>query len=243
MRQNATKVRQKSKVVMRQKCDKILRHKCAKIQIMSHQFCLTRTCHLMSTYNTKTWIYSRLLSCARDIYSSPSIIPYILELVKFQYAFWYFLFGILFFWKKFMAEFFSWKKFEYGKNLCVSLIPYPKEAPECPLYGPEGTQGESLLHLEHTFKTYIQNIHLEITFQTYIRITLELHATYPSVYLSTPYILFTFINYIYNLHQNYIRITACPRIGVSPHYNYIQNYIYNLQYNYIQNYIRITPIT
>lgn len=155
-----------------------------------------------------------------------------------------------------MVEFFSWKKFECGKNLRVSLNPYPKEAPECPLYDPEGTQRESLLHLEHTFRTHIQNIHfkhtfrnyisnihLEITFQTYIRITLELHAAYPPVYLSTPYILFTFINYIYNLHQNYIRITAYSHIGVPPHYNYIQNYIYNLQYNYIQNYIRITLIT
>ena len=74
-----------------------------------------------------------------------------------------------------MVEFFSWKKFECGKNLRVSLNPYPKEAPEGPLYGPEGTQGESLLHLEHTFRTYISNIHLEITFQSYIRITLELH--------------------------------------------------------------------
>ena len=104
-------------------------------------------------------------------------------------------------------------------------FPTPKGASECPLYGPEGTQGENLLHLEHTFRitfrTYIQNIHLEITFPTHIRITF-IYTTplYPYSRLPLPTLTFTHIythtfritfrNYISNIHQNYFRIIRPP---------------------------------
>lgn len=102
-----------------------------------------------------------------------------------------------------MLEFFSWKKFECGKNLRVSLFPYPKEAPECPLYGPEKFFSRGLLHLGHTLGHSFY-LHLEHTFRitfrnyisTYIRIIsiprprfcphlhpLELHQTTPFTYL------------------------------------------------------------
>ena len=106
-----------------------------------------------------------------------------------------------------MLEFFSWKKFECGKNLRVSLFPYPKGPPKRPLYGAESKKFSGLLHLGHTFRTYIQNyiynIHLEITFPTHIRITLDLPRSFArsSTYSSTtlhkiPPILFTFRTYI-----------------------------------------------
>lgn len=61
------------------------------------------------------------------------------------------------------VEFFSWKKFDFGENLRVSHSPYPKEPPRHPLYGAESKIFSGLLHLEHTFRTYIL-----FTFITYI---------------------------------------------------------------------------
>lgn len=103
-----------------------------------------------------------------------------------------------------MVDFFSWKKFECGKNLRVSLFPYPKEAPECPLYRAESKKISGLLHLGHTFRTYIQNYIQKLHFnphQNYIRITLELLSAHPLL-VSMP-IIITFRNYI----PTYIRIT------------------------------------
>ena len=81
--------------------------------------------------------------------------------------FYIFYIEVVYFWKKFMLEFFSWEKFEYGKNLRVSHSPYPKGPPKHPLYGTESKNFWGLLHLEHTFRTYIL-----LTFRNY---TYKLH--------------------------------------------------------------------
>ena len=122
-----------------------------------------------------------------------------------------------------MLEFFSWKKFEYGKNLCVSLNPYPKEPPKHPLYGAESKIFSGLLHLEHTFRTYIL-----FTFRTHIRITFInyiyrlLFKCPPTIQTPTPTPttrspnLLTFINYIYN----YIYNLLAPSIASFPFLSY-----------------------
>ena len=117
------------------------------------------------------------------------------HLSNFSIHFGIFYIGVVYFWKIFMLEFFSWKKFECGKNLRVSLFPYPKEAPQCPLYGAERKIFSGLLHLGHTFRTHIQNYIQKLHFnphQNYIRITLEL--------LSAPPLACVYA------HQNYIRL-------------------------------------
>ena len=149
-----------------------------------------------------------------------------------------------------MLEFFSWKKFEYGKNLCVSHSPYPKDAPECPLYRAESKKVSGLLHLGHTFRTYIQNYIQKLHFnphQNYIRITFPRHPLPASM----P-IIITFKNYISNIHQNYIRLayplirlpttsfTLRSLIDILSHYNYIQNTHLELHSNTHYNYIIIT---
>ena len=121
-----------------------------------------------------------------------------------------------------MLKFFSWEKFEYGKNLCVSLIPYPKEPPKHPLYGAESKIFWGLLHLEHTFRT-----HILFTFITYIyKLHLQLTFCRPSVPRSTagfslfsptmslPSIRITFINYTYNSTYNSTCSSACNFFGL-----------------------------
>ena len=92
---------------------------------------------------------------ARDTYPSPSIIPYIFRYVKFYITFLYFLYESGIFLEEIYVGFFSWKKFDFGKNLRVSPFPYPKEPPKHPLYGAESKNFRGLLHLGHTFRTYI----------------------------------------------------------------------------------------
>ena len=114
MRQNVTKVRQKSKIVMRQKWDKILRQKWDKIQIMAHQFCLTRLYHLTSISKLKAWVYPRLLFCARDTHILPLLLYHtFLNLSNFSIRFAIFYTRVVYFWKKFILQ----KNFDFGKNL------------------------------------------------------------------------------------------------------------------------------
>ena len=134
MRQNVTKVRQKSKIVMRQKCAKILRQKCAKNRIMSHQFCLIRAYHLMNTYNIKAWSKSRLLSCVRARHTLPFPLYHtFLFMSNFSIRFYIFYTRVVYFWKIFRIE----KNLTLEKIWDVSLNPYPKEPPRHPLYGAE----------------------------------------------------------------------------------------------------------
>lgn len=163
-----------------------------------------------------------------------------------------------------MLEFFSWKKFECGKNLRVSHSPYPKGPPKHPLYGAESKNFSGLLHLEHTFRTYIQNYIQKLHFnshQNYIHFS-------PSICLSLSRFFYTFtcfLRYKFNpqapylypleLHYNFIIITFIIYniIILKLHYNYTHNlvahlvlrptarslhftYIYNTHYNYTQKF-------
>ena len=120
-----------------------------------------------------------------------------------------------------MLEFFYQGKFECGKNLRVSLFPYPKEAPECPLYGAERKIFSGLLHLGHTFRTYIQNYIQKLHFnphQNYIRITLELRQNYfprHPLPASMP-IIIPFRNYISNTHQTSIGLAPFTYLSTRP---------------------------
>ena len=99
------------------------------------------------------------------------------------------------------------------------------------------------LHLEHTFRTYIQKLHFQLT--------LELHSftphpctlihAYPCPRLPLP----TFTPTLLELHleitfKTYIRITL--ELSARPHIRiFIPFYFKNFtNYNYIQNYIIIT---
>ena len=130
---------------------------------MSHQFCPILPCHLISISKLKAWITPGFF-LTRGTHTLPLPLYHkFLDMSNFILRFYIFYTRVVYFWKKFMLEFFSWKKFECGKNLRVSLIPYPKRPPKHPLYGTESKNFRGLLHLGHTFITYIL-----LTFITYI---------------------------------------------------------------------------
>ena len=97
---------------------------------------------------------------ARDTYPSPSIIPYIFGYVKFYITFWYFWGIFLKFWKKFILQ----KKFDFMENLCAyHSFPTPKGLRMTRYMARKEKSNRALLHLEHTFRTYIL-----LTFRNYI---------------------------------------------------------------------------
>lgn len=162
MRQNATKVRQKSKIVMRQKWDKILRQKWDKIRIMSHQFCPTHAYHLTNTYNIKAWVYPRLLSCADGLYLPFHYTTHFLTCQILVYILVFFIsewniFGRFLYWNFFIRE-----------NLNVEKIcAYPSSLPKrgsgvSPIW-----PGEKFFEGPITFRTHI-GAPILFTFRTYI---------------------------------------------------------------------------
>lgn len=148
MRQNVTKVRQKSKIVMRQKCAKILRQKCAKKRIMSHQFCLIRAYHLMNTYNIKPGFTPGFFLARGRLISPLPLYHTFLDMSNFSMHFDIFDTRVVYFWKKFILQ----KNFDNGK-ISHFIIPLslPQKASEAsPIWG-----GKTKNFRAITFRTYI----------------------------------------------------------------------------------------
>ena len=136
--------------------------------------------------------------------------------------FYIFYTRVVYFWKKFMLDFFSWKKFDFGKICAYPLFPTPKSLRSIPymgrkakIFGAYYIQNIHLghtfyLHLEHTFINYIYNLppmrsahcafHYIYTykFHSHLLFLSRSSTTLWSIPSFYSLLYHTFINYTYN---------------------------------------------
>ena len=138
--------------------------------------------------------------------------------------FYIFYTRVVYFWKKFMLDFFSWKNLTLEKICAYPLFPTPKSLRSIPYMGRKtkifGAYYIQDIHLEHTFY-----LHLEHTFINYIYNLLPhaLNTTARS----------TLFTYTYKLHLYLLLPSRSPTThqNIPPFYSLLHHTFINYTYN------------